>query len=85
MLKKNIIFNYMGQFYIMFIGIFMLPFYLKYLGTEEYGLVGFFTMLTSWMMLLDMGLSTTLSREAAKLKREKEREKQRAMYEQGTM
>lgn len=52
----------------MFIGIFMLPFYLKYLGAEEYGLVGFFTMLTSWMMLLDMGLSSTLSREAARLK-----------------
>lgn len=52
----------------MFIGIFMLPFYLEYLGAEEYGLVGFFTMLTSVMMLLDMGLSNTLSRETARLK-----------------
>ncbi len=52
----------------MFIGIFMLPFYLKYLGAEAYGLVGFFTMLMSWMALLDLGLSTTLARETAKLK-----------------
>jgi len=64
-IKKNIIANYIGQFYIMFIGIFMLPFYLKYLGAEAYGLVGFFTMLNSWLLLLDMGLSQTLSRETA--------------------
>lgn len=67
-LKKNTIANYLGQFYTMFIGIFMLPFYLKYLGAEAYGLVGFFTMLTSIMMLLDMGFSSALTRETAKLK-----------------
>lgn len=67
-LKKNTIANYIGQFYTMFIGIFMLPFYLEYLGAEAYGLVGFFTMLMSWMALLDLGLSTTLARETAKLK-----------------
>lgn len=52
----------------MFIGIFIFPFYLEYLGAEAYGLVGFFTMLMSWMALLDLGLSTTLARETAKLK-----------------
>jgi O-antigen/teichoic acid export membrane protein len=67
-LKKNTIANYIGTFYVMFIGIFMLPFYLKYMGAEAYGLVGFFTMLLSWMLLLDMGFSTALSREVAKLK-----------------
>ena len=67
-LKKNTIANYIGQFYIMFIGIFMLPFYLNHLGAEAYGLVGFFTMLTSIMMLLDMGFSQALTRETAKLK-----------------
>lgn len=67
-LKTHTIANYIGQFYTMFIGIFMLPFYLKYLGAEAYGLVGFFTMLMSWMALLDLGLSTTLTRETTKLK-----------------
>jgi O-antigen/teichoic acid export membrane protein len=67
-LKKNTIANYLGQFYTMFIGILMLPFYLKHLGAEAYGLVGFFTMLTSIMMLLDMGFSQALTRETAKLK-----------------
>jgi O-antigen/teichoic acid export membrane protein len=67
-LKKNTIANYLGQFYTMFIGILTLPFYLKNLGAEAYGLVGFFTMLSSIMMLLDMGFSSALIRETAKLK-----------------
>lgn len=67
-LKRSTMANYMGQFYTMFVGIFMLPFFLEYLGAEAYGLVGFFTVLMSWMVLLDMGLSTTLARETAKLK-----------------
>jgi O-antigen/teichoic acid export membrane protein len=67
-LKKNVIANYIGQFYSIFIGIFILPFYLKYLGAEAYGLVGFFTMLMSWMALFDMGLNATLQRETARLK-----------------
>ncbi|RBQ30938.1 hypothetical protein CRU92_09580 [Arcobacter sp. FW59] len=66
--KKNTIANYLGQFYTIFIGIFMLPFYLEYLGAEEYGMVGFFTLLTSIMLLLDMGFSQTLTRETANLK-----------------
>ena len=68
MLKKNIIANYLGRFYTIIIGIVVLPIYLKYLGAESYGMVGFFTMLISWMMLLDMGFSQVLSRETARLK-----------------
>lgn len=68
MLKKNIIANYLGRFYTIIIGIVVLPLYLNYLGAESYGLVGFFTILMSWMMLLDMGFSQVLSREAARLK-----------------
>lgn len=67
-LKKNIIANYFGQFYVIIIGIVMVPFYLKYLGAEAYGLVGFFALMQSWMSLLDMGISPTLSREVAKTK-----------------
>ncbi len=67
-LKKNIIANYIGQFYVIIIGIVMVPFYLKYLGAEAYGLVGFFALIQSWMALLDMGISPTLSREVAKVK-----------------
>jgi len=68
MLKKNIIANYIGRFYSIIIGIVVLPIYLNYLGAESYGMIGFFTMLMSLMMLLDMGLSQVLSRETARLK-----------------
>lgn len=64
-IQRNIIANYIGQFYSIFIGIVILPLYLKYLGAEAYGLVGFFTMLMSFMMILDMGLSSTLVREVS--------------------
>jgi O-antigen/teichoic acid export membrane protein len=49
----------------MLIGIIMTPYYIKHLGSESYGLVAFFTMLTTWMNLLDLGISPTLGREVA--------------------
>lgn len=52
----------------MFIGIAILPAYISYLGAEAFGLIGFFTMLSAWMMLLDVGLSATISRQSASLK-----------------
>jgi O-antigen/teichoic acid export membrane protein len=63
--KTNTIANYIGQIYMMLIGIVVTPLYLKYLGSEAYGLVGFFALMQAWMNLLDMGLSPTLGRQAA--------------------
>jgi O-antigen/teichoic acid export membrane protein len=37
------------------------------MGTEAYGLVGFFVMLQAWFTLLDMGLTLTVARETARL------------------
>lgn len=65
MLKKNILFNYLGQLYLSAIGICIFPLYLKYIGGEAYGLVGFFVMLQTWMLLFDLGMSPTLSRQVA--------------------
>lgn len=67
-LKKNIIAGYISQFYITTIGIITLPFYIKYMGSETYGLIGFFTMLQSWFNILDFGLTPTIARETAKFK-----------------
>lgn len=67
-IKKNVIFNYFGQFYIAFIGILILPLFLKYMGAEAYGLIGFFTLLQGWLQLLDLGMSPTMGREVASLK-----------------
>lgn len=67
-LRKNIIANYAGKLYTILIGVIILPFYLELLGAEAYGLVGFFVLIQSWMALLDIGMSPTISREVAKLK-----------------
>lgn len=65
-LKKNIIANYASQLYVTGVGILILPLYIKYMGAEAYGLVGFFTMLQAWFGLLDMGLTPTIGRETAR-------------------
>ena len=65
-LKKNVIANYLGQGWSGLVSIIFVPLYIKYLGIEAYGLIGFFALLQAWLMLLDMGLSPTLSREMAR-------------------
>jgi O-antigen/teichoic acid export membrane protein len=67
-LKINILANYISQFYVTLIGIIMLPLYIKYMGAEAYGLVGFYAMLQAWFSLLDMGLTPTMARETARFR-----------------
>ena len=67
-LKINILANYLSQLYVTLIGIVMVPVYIKYMGAEAYGLVGFFAMLQAWFMLLDMGLTPTMARETARFR-----------------
>lgn len=67
-LRRNIIANYASQFYVALIGIVILPLYLRYMGPEAYGLVGFFTMLQAWFNLLDIGLTPTVARETARFR-----------------
>jgi O-antigen/teichoic acid export membrane protein len=66
--KRNILANYVSQIYVTLVGILILPLYLKYMGAEAYGLVGFFTMLQAWFNLLDMGLTPTVARETARFR-----------------
>lgn len=47
-------------------GLAFIPVYIRYLGVEAWGLVGFMSMLQAWLTLLDMGLTPTLSREMAR-------------------
>jgi len=65
-LKHNILANYVSQIYVTLIGIAMVPMYVRYMGAEAYGLVGFFAMLQTWFQLLDMGLTPTMARETAR-------------------
>ncbi|WP_438436808.1 lipopolysaccharide biosynthesis protein [Kluyvera sichuanensis] len=64
--KKNIVASYFSQIYVSTIGIIILPLYIKYMGAEVYGLIGFFAMLQSLFGLLDLGLTPTIARETAR-------------------
>lgn len=65
-LKRNILANYASQLYITAASILMVPLYIKYMGPEAYGLVGFFAMLQAFFNMLDMGLTPTIARESAR-------------------
>jgi O-antigen/teichoic acid export membrane protein len=67
-LKNNILANYVSQMYVTLIGIVTVPLYIKYMGAEAYGLVGFFALMQAFFTLLDMGLTNTISRETARLR-----------------
>jgi O-antigen/teichoic acid export membrane protein len=63
---RSIVANYASQLYASAVAILMVPLYVRYMGVEAYGLVGFYAVLQGWFLILDMGLSATLSREAAR-------------------
>jgi O-antigen/teichoic acid export membrane protein len=66
-LKRNVIANYVGSLWIALMAVIFVPLYIRFMGIEAYGLVGFFATLLSVFAVLDMGLSSTLNRELARL------------------
>jgi O-antigen/teichoic acid export membrane protein len=64
-LKSNIIANFLGRGWTAIMGLAFVPLYIKFMGIEAYGLVGFYVTIQSLSSLLDMGLSSTLNRELA--------------------
>lgn len=66
MIKRNLVANYIGQAWSAIMSIAFIPLYIKHLGIESYGLIGLFGMLLTWLGLLDLGMTPTLSREMAR-------------------
>jgi O-antigen/teichoic acid export membrane protein len=64
-IRRNLIANLAGQGWIALMSFLFVPFYLKFIGAEGYGLVGFFVLLSSTLALLDFGMSATATRELA--------------------
>jgi len=69
-LKWNASANFVGLAYTTVIGTVVLPLYLKHLGAEAFGLIGFFLVLQAWMQLFDLGMSPVLSRQTAQFRGE---------------
>lgn len=47
-------------------GLAFIPYYIRYLGIEAYGLIGLFAALQAWLTILDLGMTPTLGREMAR-------------------
>lgn len=68
MLTRNTLANYVGQGYTMIVAIVVTPMFLGVLGPEQFGLIGFFILFSSWLQLLTAGLNPTLARQVAVFK-----------------
>ena len=66
-LKANIAANFSGNAFMAILNMLFIPVYLKYIGSEGYGLIGVFASIQSLLYVLDSGLSTTLNKELAGL------------------
>ncbi len=62
-IRRNAVANYIGTFCQAILGFLFIPFYIKYLGIESYGIIGFTVSLNALLSIADLGLSATLSRE----------------------
>ena len=65
-LRHNLAASYVSQIYVALLGILVVPAYLREMGVEAYGLIGFFSLLQTWFGLLDAGLTPTVARESAR-------------------
>ncbi len=66
-IKINLFANITGKIITSLISVFIVPFYIKNLGVESYGLIGIFSSITAMVSILDLGISTSLNRELAKI------------------
>jgi O-antigen/teichoic acid export membrane protein len=69
---KNVLANFFGKVLSAFVLFLFTPLYVKILGVEGYGLIGFFNFLLGFSILFDMGMGAALSRELASLSAQKE-------------
>lgn len=68
LLTKNVKANSISQLYVSIVGILIVPYYILLLGQEVYGLIGFFSLMQACFFILDVGLSSTISRETTRFR-----------------
>lgn len=64
--RRNVVANLLGRSWPTILGFLCVPVYVRILGIEGYGLVGFFAAMQAMFSLLDVGLSASLNRELAR-------------------
>jgi O-antigen/teichoic acid export membrane protein len=65
-LRVNTIANFAGQIWAFLLWLAVTPFYLRVVGADGYGLIGFFVVLQAAVAVLDFGMAGTLNRELAR-------------------
>lgn len=61
--KTKFIITLLSRVVTALVGIFFVPIYVKLIGIESYGLISFYSTLVGTLSLLDLGLSTAISRQ----------------------
>jgi O-antigen/teichoic acid export membrane protein len=69
-LRRNLIANFTGAAWTAVLSFAVVPIYIRLLGVEAYALVGLQLTMQAMFFVLDLGLSTTISREVARLHHE---------------
>lgn len=67
MIRQNIIANIIGRAWSVISVFLFIPLYIKFLGVEAFGLVGFYSTLLGVLAFANMGFKATLNREMARL------------------
>lgn len=62
---RNILANALGGSWVVVLSLVAIPFQIRILGSEAFGLLGFVASLQIFLMVLDFGLATTVNREIA--------------------
>ncbi len=65
-IKYSLLANFAGKLFPALLNFAFIPLYVKLIGIESYGLIGFFFTLQNLLPILDLGLSSTINRELAK-------------------
>ncbi len=66
-IRRNILANYLGKAWLAVMSLAFIPLYVRLLGVEAYGLVGFHVSLAAVLSFMELGMGTTLNRELARL------------------
>jgi len=67
-LAPTLMFSFAAHVAVAIASMLAIPFYLRLMGKEAYGLVGFYFLLQIWMQLLDLGVSPALGRQLSRFK-----------------
>ncbi len=67
-LAPTLLFSFTGHAVVAVVGIVVVPLFLRLMGPEAYGLVGFYMVLQGWMFLIDLGLSPAIGRQLSRFR-----------------